>query len=601
MNATREMFSQRWQTFKDQKEARERYSNRLSNLRLVYFLGAVGVIALTFSYFDRIYGYVCLVLLVGLFIALLVYHEKIVRQADYFSRMAEINQKSLQRMTGEWVNFPDNGFEFRNSQHRYSNDLDIFGPASLFQWINTTHSFYGREYLRKLLEDPVRDINSIKKRQGAIRELAGNLELCQALQEKAIGSGDYRDNPEPLLAYVEENIKRVRYKGTEYIFFILPLITLAAITASLVNPAFSVYIPLAFILLQLGINAVAVKFLNDILSPAFTWKNKAGVYQDWLELLEEQVFIDPYLVELQADFLKDERTASQQIKDLDKIVGMIAFKYNAIVHFIVNNLFFWDFHCVFALERWKEKSGPLLRQWINNLGVFESLASMAVIGQINPQWCFPEFKGGPPVIAANSMGHPLINPRQRVDNDFKLDNQIAVITGSNMSGKTTLLRTIGVNLVLAYAGAPVCARNFSCTIMELLTSMRVTDDLSEGISTFYAELLRIKMIIDFSQQEQHMIFLIDEVFRGTNSRDRIIGARNVLLNMNKPWAIGLISTHDYELCDLENDPSGRIINYHFIETYHDNEIEFDYLLKPGPSKTSNAKYLMKMAGIEILE
>jgi DNA mismatch repair ATPase MutS len=235
------------------------------------------------------------------------------------------------------------------------------------------------------------------------------------------------------------------------------------------------------------------------------------------------------------------------------------------------------------------------------LGIFEALASLAMISQLNPEWCFPEFKKGHLILSADDMGHPLINSQQRVNNDLKLDNQIAVITGSNMSGKTTLLRTIGVNLVLAYAGAPVCARKFDCTIMDVFTSMRISDDLHSGISTFYAELLRIKMIIDFSKNEQDMIFLVDEVFRGTNSRDRVTGARNVLLNLNKPWAIGLISTHDYELCDLENDNSGRITNYYFIESYTEDQIKFDYLLKPGSCKTSNAKYLMKMAGIEILE
>lgn len=306
-------------------------------------------------------------------------------------------------------------------------------------------------------------------------------------------------------------------------------------------------------------------------------------------------------MELKADLFCNEKAASQQIKQLDNIAGAVAFKYNPIVYFVINNLFFWDFHCLFALEKWKAGSGPSLRKWVNNLGIYEALASLAMVAQLNPDWCFPEFDQERLFLAAEQMGHPLLGNQQRVNNNFKIDKQIAVITGSNMSGKTTLLRTIGINLVLAYAGAPVCARKFNCSIMEIYTSMRISDDLNSGISTFYAELLRIKMIIDFSKNKQDMIFLIDEVFRGTNSRDRVIGARNVVLNLNKDWIIGLISTHDHELCKLENEANGRIVNYHFMESYTEDEIKFDYLLKPGPCTTSNAKYLMKMAGIEILD
>jgi len=224
-----------------------------------------------------------------------------------------------------------------------------------------------------------------------------------------------------------------------------------------------------------------------------------------------------------------------------------------------------------------------------------------MISQINPDWCFPNFDQDRLFVAGEEMGHPLLTGQQRVTNNFRIEKQIAVITGSNMSGKTTLLRTIGVNLVLAYAGAPVCARKFDCSILEIYTSMRISDDLNSGISTFYAELLRIRMIIDFSKNKQDMIFLIDEVFRGTNSRDRVSGARNVLLNLNKDWIIGLISTHDYELCKLQNEISGRIVNFHFIEHYTEDEIKFDYLLKPGACTISNARYLMKMAGIEMLD
>ncbi len=600
MNGTDQMFWQRWQKFNSEKEKLERDSNRLSNLRLVFFLTAVFITALAFSYLDRTHGYIILALLIGSFIALLVFHEKVIHRAEHYSHMAKINQQCLQRNNGDWVGFSDQGSELQDPGHRYSNDLDIFGPASLFQWINTTNTYHGRKYLQNLLESPVRDKANIIKRQNAIRELAANLELCQALQDQAMSNGDYMKNPEKLFTYAEASQRLFNHKWLEYGFYILPFITVGSFILSYMSPVFTERIPLAFLSIQLVINMAEKNKVNNILAATFAYKTKVGVYQCLLELLEKQKFSDAYLLELQTEFC-GHLTASQQLKALDSIVGAVAFRYNGIVHFIVNTLFFWDFHCVFALERWKARSGPALRKWINNLGIFEGLASMALITQLNPDWSFPEFEENHLLLSAEDMGHPLINGPQRVNNNLQLDNQIAVITGSNMSGKTTLLRTIGVNLVLAYAGAPVCARSFRCSIMDIYTSMRISDDLHSGISTFYAELLRIKMIIAFSKHKQAMIFLIDEVFRGTNSRDRVTGARNVLLNLNKPWTMGLISTHDYELCDLENDNSGRITNYHFIESYTEDEIKFDYLLKPGSCKISNAQYLMKMAGIELLE
>lgn len=601
MYDTTKVFSHRRQAFAARKKRLERQSNRLSNLRLLFFLAAVLATVLAFLYADRIWGYISLSLALLLFIALLLLHDKIIKRADYYSRMSEINQQYLQRITGDWAGFPDNGKEYQNLRHRYSNDLDIFGQASLFQWINTTNTYHGREYLRKLLESPDHDRESIIKRQNAIQELASNLELCQALQCAGIYSRDYMKNPEKLFAYAEDRKRLFSRKNYEYIFYILPLITLSAMLISYFWHSFSWYIPLGLITIQIIINFCTSKQVNLVLAAIYAYKTKVGIYQRLLELLEKQAFVDDYLLELKAAFFSDALAASKQIKGLDTIAGAVALKYNPIIYFIVNSLFFWDFHCVFALERWKARSGPSLRIWVNNVGIYEALASMAMVSQLNPDWCFPKFDQGKLFLAAKEMGHPLLTSRQRVNNDLKIEKQIAVITGSNMSGKTTLLRTIGVNLVLAYAGAPVCARKFNCSIMEIYTSMRISDDLNSGISTFYAELLRIKMIIDFSKNKQRMIFLIDEVFRGTNSRDRVSGARNVLLNLNKDWIIGLISTHDYELCELENDKSGRIVNYHFIESYTDDEIRFDYHLKPGACKISNAKYLMKMAGIEILD
>lgn len=597
---TNALFSQRRQAFTEKKEKLEQDSNRLSNLRLAFFLIATALTILAFLYLDHKYAYTGLIIGLLLFIAILIRHEKVIKQVNYYRNMAAINQACLQRLNGEWAAFTDNGQEYQDANHPYSKDLDIFGSASLFQWLNTSNTYYGRETLKQLLACPDKDLPRISMRQQAIRELASQLEFCQALQCAGIDSGDHLKNPEKLFSYTEDGARFFKRKGLVYFIYILPFLTLTAILLSYLTPHFSRLVPAALITLQLIINFWGGKKVNLVLETVYAYRTKISVYQQLFELLEKQSFADPYLNALKDDLFYNQQSASLQIRKLDKIVGAIAFKYNPIIYFIVNTLFFWDFHCLLALEKWKNRSGQSVRKWVFNLGIYEALASLAMISQLYPDWTFAAFEQEELLVKAEDLGHPLIKAEQRVHNKLQLNNQIAIITGSNMSGKTTLLRTVGVNLVLAYAGAAVCAGKFNCSILEIYTSMRISDDLNSGISTFYAELLRIKLIIDFSRQKQKMIFLIDEVFRGTNSLDRVSGARNVLLNLNQPWIIGLISTHDYELCVLE-EKSNRVNNYHFIENYHENEIHFDYLLKPGPCKTSNAKYLMKMAGIELLD
>jgi DNA mismatch repair ATPase MutS len=293
-----------------------------------------------------------------------------------------------------------------------------------------------------------------------------------------------------------------------------------------------------------------------------------------------------------------------------QIVEAISNRHNAF-YFIFNILFLLDYQWMFALEKWKEKSGRHLEAWLNVLGESEALSSLAVIQHDHPQWAAPELSCGKspvkgmalnrtmPVFAAEKMGHPLLG-NSCVPNDlvFKRPENILLVTGSNMSGKSTLLRTAGINLVLAFAGTTVCAEKFSCSLMDIHTCMRVSDDLEKNISSFYAELLRIKMIVQAVEEERPVFFLLDEIFKGTNSVDRHAGAKALIKKFSQEKILGMISTHDLELGDLERE-SPKVKNYHFQEYYVNDRICFDYKLRPGVSKTRNAAFLIKMAGIEI--
>ncbi|MGI6357904.1 MAG: MutS family DNA mismatch repair protein [Bacillota bacterium] len=274
--------------------------------------------------------------------------------------------------------------------------------------------------------------------------------------------------------------------------------------------------------------------------------------------------------------------------------------------FLVNVLTLWDYQCLFALEDWRQESGQRLRTWLQVLAEVEALSSLANIRFEHPEWAMPQIisergqpAAGSDVLHAENMGHPLL--QQPVTNHFSLGSsaQIALITGSNMSGKSTFLRTVGCNLVLAYAGAPVCASGFRCSLFHLWTCMRVSDNLEQSISSFYAEVLRIKRIAAAAKNQQQVFFLLDEIFKGTNSQDRHIGARALISQLQRDGAYGLVSTHDLELGDLQAASNGKITNYHFREYYENSQIRFDYRLRAGISTTRNALYLIRMAGIEL--
>jgi len=598
MNNLGARYLERSEHFWARKMQLEKSSNVISNLRLATVLSGILLTVLTYYYASKSLSYGLFCGLLIFFIVLVVRHDRITKEINTYNSLAEINKACQQRITGDWTHFADDGQEFMDSNHPYINDLDIFGHGSLFHWINTANSYHGREFLKDMLANPLKDVDSIKRRQKAVKELAVKLDFCQDLQCRGMAGKDISNNPENLIIYAESNSPLFPSHLLNYLLYILPGITIVSFGLYQFF-GYSLYIPLGSLLLQIIINIAGSFKVTRIIASLYSHKNKIEVYQKMLEVIEKEEFDDEYLLDLQAVLFHNAKAASRQIKILDNMVGALSIRTNPFIHVIINNILFWDFHWVLALERWQKTSGRSFRGWILAIGNFEALCSLALVAQLNPQWSYPTFYLNELLIKTTDMGHPLINYKARVVNDFAIDNQICIVTGSNMSGKTTLLRTIGINLVLAYAGAAVCARDFKCSILDIYTSMRVTDDLNAGISTFYAELLRIKMIIEHSQKKQPMLFLIDEVFRGTNSRDRVVGARNVLMNLNKSWILGLISTHDFELCDFENDNSGRIINMHFTETYSHGEIAFDYQLKPGRCQTANARYLMKMVGIEI--
>ena len=325
-------------------------------------------------------------------------------------------------------------------------------------------------------------------------------------------------------------------------------------------------------------------------------------YKNMIICIEKNKFKSKYLSNLYKDLYNgDSQSASNQIDEFSKICDSIANRRN-MIYFILNPIIMIDYHLTISLELWKKKYGENFEKWINVIAEFEELCSLAIIKHDNPYWSMPKFVCEKSKILAENIGHPLLG-ENRVCNSIVVEepHEVILITGSNMSGKSTFMRTIGINSVLAYAGAPVCADKFQCAIMNIYTCMKVSDNLGKNISSFYSEILKIKKIVEASRKDEKILFLLDEIFKGTNSKDRHTGAVILINQLAKSKAIGFVSTHDIELGEMEYKYNSKVKNYHFSEYYKNNKINFDYKLKNGVSTTRNAVYLMRLAGIEIEE
>lgn len=598
---TLDEYKNRMDRFKAEEARLKKQVDSIGNLRLAVFLAGAAVTVFLFMKTGALPGILSLAAVIGVFVYLVARHGRLAYDMDRQGRMAEINRMYMDRMQTDWVKFSDCGQDFAEDAHPYTGDLDIFGPKSLFQWLNAAYTHYGRNALCVLLKNPDKSIGTVKKRQKAIRELAGMPDFCQELQCEGMLAKGAANDPAELLSYAEEQTGRFRNDWLINLFYLLPALVVLAFVLFFLGAPIPLFVPLLMLSVQMLIFAVGFKKNASIIDNVYGLKKNLGAFGNLLQRIEKEEFRDEYLYDLKQKLFSKNEPASASLKKLEAIASAIDVKFSTVLYFLLNFCLLWDYHCAFALEEWKKQYGRHIRGWLETVGQYEALSSLSVPGHMYPDWAFPEFSDKGLKFSAVEIGHPLISKEVCVRNDFEISSRACVITGSNMSGKTTLLRTVGINLVLAYSGAQVFAGRLDCSMMDIFTSMRIRDDLNSGISTFYAELLRIKTIIDYSHKELPMIYLIDEIFMGTNSLDRIAGARSVLKNLSKSWIIGLISTHDFELCDLEQEKQVNIKNYHFTENYSNNEIKFDYKLRSGRSMTTNARYLMKMVGIELVE
>ncbi len=521
-----------------------------------------------------------------------IFHRKTFAKINLEEGHIAINEKNIKRITGEWCSFEDIGEEFIDNNHPYSIDLDIVGKKSVFQMLNSSHTYYGRKLFAKDLLNPQFSQNEIKERQDSITELRDKYSWASYMEYlfSVVGIDD------SFPALVEELQDKKHFIENKFVKIFLKLLWIP--TCSLL-----VYSILFKYLIAFNI-ACGLLILHIIL--CIIGFNRARNYVGVMRKLPKKLFrydkiikeiIDTDFESIKLEKIKDIIKSSQvALNELYAIANNVSQCKNGIAYIILNLLFLLDYKNAINLDNWKQKHSESVDKWFTALGELESLISFSNLPRVCNNVYIPKLNERKNCIRAIDLGHPLINNDKRVCNDFVLDNNIYIISGSNMSGKTTFMRTVGINMVLAQAGSYVCASNMSFSKMNVITSMRVFDDLNEGISTFYAELKRIKMIIDKANSNKNTLFLIDEIFRGTNSIDRLKGAEGVLKELSKLGVAGMITTHDLEVCRLEDNYQG-IANYSFSENYINDEIYFDYKLKHGKSKTTNAEYLLKKVGI----
>ena len=536
------------------------------------------------------------IFLLGVFLVLVFYHNNIFECKKRINLLININEKGIKRLSGEFKSFKDNGSEYLDDEHSFINDLDVFGNNSIFQCINDTVTKGGREELAKLLKrEKVLTNNEIKQRQEAIRELGEKA----IWRQKVIVEGSLKKSKDINLSSLA---KWSEDKESSSPLRVAIACTFMLVTIASIYLAIKGIIPESFLILDLMVNYIVVKMLSKSMAKELglfeSIKNSVDGYSKILCLIENENFNSLYLKSLNSKLKNDKVSCKEEMKKFSSVLDWAGnSKYNAY-YLILNVLLFSDVFLMRSLEKWRERNGDKLEEWLKVMHEIDALSSISNISFENENWTYPVILNENEIEGSN-IGHPLLG-KNAVRNTFSLkgEKKVSLITGSNMSGKSTFLRTLGVNLLLSYIGAPVCADKFSCGIMNIYTCMRTKDNLEESISSFYAEILRIKILIEACKKGEKIFFLLDEIFKGTNSKDRHIGAIVLIKRLIQYGGVGLVSTHDLELCDLERE-NKSIINYNFREFYENDKIKFDYILRTGKSETQNAIHLMKLAGIEI--
>jgi hypothetical protein len=530
-----------------------------------------------------------------LFVVLAVLHERVLRHLRDCSRLRAYYERGISRIENRWAGAGETGERFLDFAHPYARDLDIFGPASLFQLLCTARTRSGEDTLAAWLNTAA-DTYEILERQQAVQELAPKLDLRERLvlagEELRAGA-----HPESLVTWAEGKTSLNR-----------PLIRIAtfALTAfwvlSLVAWWKWDWLAAAFFMsvVNFGISYALRSRLNATAAGVDGAQHDLALLAALLNLIEKEDAAAPKFLQLKSRLAQSGSLASKAISNLDKRLAWFDSRLNWFVQ-IVEPFIFYTTHCLLAIDVWRGRHGAAIREWLAVTGEAEALSAFAVYLYEHPSDTFPQFLADGPSFQAESLAHPMLPRDRAIPNDLSLgrDLQLLVISGPNMAGKSTFIRSIGVNAVLAQAGAPVCARRLTLSSLQVTASICILDSLQGGLSRFYAEISRLKQIDDLSKASASVLFLLDELLSGTNSYDRRIGTESFVRSLLARGAIGLVTTHDLALAEIAEGIGPVAANFHFSDRFEDGKLYFDYKLSPGIVQTTNALLLMRSIGLEV--
>lgn len=565
---------------------------RIAYARLAVFAIGAGIAWLVFSAEAVPTG--ALAVPVIAFLALVRRHSEVIKTKDEAARAIAFYERGLARLEDRWQGGGETGDRFRNPDHPYAEDLDLFGKGSLFDLLSVARTRAGEETLAAWLLEPAPPAE-IAARQDAVRELTARLDFREAI---ALAGTDVRAGvmTDALTAWATAP-PRFTSPLWQPVAAVVTAISIGSAALWLSGgPGWPVGVA---VLLVAVFSAISGKDATTVLHGAGRPVRDLDVLAHALAHIEVATFHSPRLLQAVSPVTTD-RGATRAIRALQRLSERHDWQHNAIFAFLAAFLL-WGPHLAFAVERWRKHHGPRLVGWLRAVGEVEALSSVAARAYEHPEDVFPAIADGAPRFEARALGHPLLPAARMVRNDVHLGSgvRLLVVSGSNMSGKSTLLRSVGINAVLAYAGAPVRADALTLTPLAIGATLRVQDSIQDGRSRFYAEITRLRQLSDLAAGSPPLLFLLDELLHGTNSHDRLAGGAGVLRALVDRGAIGLVTTHDLALTAIAGELGARAANVHFEDTFDDGAIRFDYRMRPGAVTRSNALALMRAVGLDV--
>ncbi len=594
----RAFYTEKKNTYTQQAEALTQRYDTYSWVRLALFFVGLGVfIFLASQSWKLALGFALGFLF--FFIRFVFWHLAFKKQSAYYHRLADINQREIQLLNFDFATF-DRGEAFLDPEHPYSTDLDIFGRYSFFQYTNRTVTTLGRKRLAEMLQQPA-SYTDILERQAAIQELAEKTTWRQHFQAVGAATETKNKHLDLLLRWLEMPNFVLGNRWLTVGLYLLPLISiigtiLVAVKGLSWSAELLVLLPAGYTLFR------AAQKTTETHQYTTEAQEILAQYSNLLECIENESFNAPKLRQLKNKLISNPKleTSNSKLKHLAYIITQLNVRFNVFA--ILLNLFgLWELQWVYRLEQWKTNNKTNISRWFATLQEFDALLSLAATSHNNPAWTLPEIDPTATQLESDELGHPLLPSERRISNPFSSPTQghLKLLTGSNMAGKSTFLRTVGLNIVLAMTGMPVCARRMRLPLLQVYTSMRTQDDLGESTSAFYAELKRLKTVIEAVEQQRNIYFLLDEILKGTNSTDRHTGAKALIQQLIQTQGAGIVATHDLELGSMEATAQNTIENLCMEVQVQEDRLHFDYKIYKGVSKSFNATYLMRGMGIKV--